>query len=100
MNIDLLIKTLALMLGLLVLGKLVGPFISDFFNPNRKKNDHDLDEMIRRKTDLLRVTGATSLQHAEQNKNEVSKKSEHIDFIEIAKQEFRTLSLDSNKTEQ
>lgn len=100
MNIDLLIKTLALMLGLFVLAKLLSPFISDFFNPNRKKSDHDLDEMIRRKTDLLRVTGAATIQGNTQKKSDSSEKKEQLDFIEVVKQSFRTLSIESNKSEQ
>lgn len=100
MNIDLLIKTLALMLGLYVLAKLVSPFISDLLNPNRKKNDHDLDEMIRRKTDLLRVTGAATIQGSTQKKSEAVEKKESVDFIEVVKQSFRTLSLEANKNEQ
>lgn len=99
MNIDLLIKTLTLILGLYVLAKLVAPFINDFLNPNRKKNDHDLDEMIRRKADLLRVTGAATIQNNEQI-SERSKKKEEPDFAEVVKQHFRALSLDANKTEQ
>lgn len=98
MNIDLMIKTLSIMLGLFVLSKVLGPFLLDFFKQNPKNNNHDIDEMIKRKVDYMRVTGVAST--TTNNSVSTSKApSSKNDYNTEIKNLFQTLSSEKNKDE-
>lgn len=85
------------MIGLLLIGKVLGPFIMDMFNPSNKKQNHDIDEMIKRKTDLLRVTGAADTTNSISTTPNSNKSGNS--FPNQLKDEFQQLSKITSKTE-
>lgn len=101
-NIDLAIKALAIIGVMYIIARIAAPFINDFFNPYKsKKNSHDLDSMIKRKEEYLRVTGAAgTVPNASTIATSKSKKEiKKADYIDLVKSEFTYLSQKQNKTD-
>ncbi len=102
MNIDLAIKALAIIGVMYIIAKIAAPFINDFFNPYKsKKTSHDLDSMIKRKEEYLRVTGAagTVASSTTSSVSKTKKEMRKADYVDLVKSEFSYLSQKQNKTD-
>ncbi len=100
MNYDLALKTLLIIGGMYFLAKVLSPFISDFFSGTKTKKDYDLDAMIKRKEEYLRVTGAAgTIPGQDQNSTKKVKVEPRLDYVDVVKQEFTTLSQKKPKTD-
>src|SRR5690606_32461891 len=97
MTIDLIIKTLLLVIGFLIFSRMLWPFVQELLLGQKSKNEHDLDAMIQRKIDLMRTSGVGEKTLATSKEENISKPK--IDYLDFIKQEFRTLSVLSNKDE-
>lgn len=102
MGLALIIKALFIIGVLYICAKIIAPFINDFFSPHKSKNSHDLDAMIKRKEDYLRVTGAAGAKKIESTHKNIENeaKSNKLDYQEIVKASFREGCLKQNKTNQ
>ncbi|MBH48730.1 MAG: hypothetical protein CME71_11225 [Halobacteriovorax sp.] len=100
MNLELVIKALTIMAALYIFAKAFAPFFNDLFGANKSKASDDLDSMIKRKEDLLRVTGAaTSNPHSKSDSVNTSKRSQRKDYSELVKSTFTDLSSKTSKSE-
>lgn len=101
MNIDLAIKALAIIGVMYFIAKMIAPFVSDFFNPYKSKKSDDLESMIKRKEELLRVTGAsgTVANHSATTPAKNKGEERKLDYLDLVKSEFTYLSQKQNKTD-
>ncbi len=100
MNYELAIKALVIIGGMYLLAKILSPFISDFLSPNKAKKNHDLDSMIKRKEEYLRVTGAAgTTQSKKASTSKQNTNEQRPDYVEIVKNEFMALSQKQHKSD-
>tara|TARA_R110000868_G_scaffold117600_17_gene312663 strand:- start:10674 stop:11777 length:1104 start_codon:yes stop_codon:yes gene_type:complete len=100
MNLELVIKALTIMAALYIFAKAFAPFFNDLFGANKTKASDDLDSMIKRKEDLLRVTGvATTTPQSNLNSTSSTKKVQRKDYSDLVKATFTDLSSKTNKSE-
>lgn len=102
MNIELAIKAVTIIGVMYLIAKIVAPFVGEFFNPYKsKKSSHDLETMIKRKEELLRVTGAAGTVAVTSTHSSIKTKKDDrkADYLELVKSEFSYLSQKNNKTD-